>query len=49
MAFVISACFSCIFRLKSLIFIIFLRVLIGDWGNISNFANGMIRGIIVRF
>ena len=30
MAFVISACFSCIFRLKSLMFIIFLRVLFGD-------------------
>ena len=41
MAFVISACFSCIFRLKSLIFIIFLRVLFGNWGNNANFANGI--------
>ena len=38
MAFVISACFCCIFRLKSLMFIIFLRVLIGDRGNNANFA-----------
>ena len=30
MAFVISACFCCIFRLKSLIFIIFFGVLFGN-------------------